>query len=393
VAQPGPAIVFGQPATIGASVTSPTGEVPQGSVEFFDGAASLGTAVLNAAGGAQIVVPAPGPGTHTISAVYSGGGNFAGSVSAAAALEVARASTTTSLTVQPNPSGTLEAFKLTATVAVAPPGAGVAAGAIEFFAGPTSLGNATLALVGGVPTAVLTLNGFPAGTYPLTARYVGNASFAPSTSAEVSHTVRGLDSSTWTVLTVAPTPSSRVNTNVTLRAVVVPLAGTVQPTGMVQFYAWSSPVGSPVALANVGGAMTATLTTAALPSGVMQLRARYLGDGGFSPSTSTPVSHTIYATTAPFATTTAMTLSANPIAFGDSLTATVSVSSGTRPTPGYFLLTVDGVLTQAVPVVSGSPTSFVVPNLGRGLHGVTVQFYPSTTTLAASVAHMFVFVQ
>jgi hypothetical protein len=51
------------------------------------------------------------------------------------------------------------------------------------------------------------------------------------------------------------------------------------------------------------------------------------------------------------------------------------------------------VLTQAVPVVSGSPTSFVVPNLGRGLHGVTVQFYPSTTTLAASVAHMFVFVQ
>ena len=390
--QPGPAIVFGQPATISASVTSPTGEVPQGSVEFFDGTTSLGTAALNAAGTAQVVASSLGVGSHTISAVYSGGGNFGGS-SSGAGLQVTHVPTTTALSVTPNPAGFLEPFRLVATVAVTPPGAGAPAGVVEFFNGTTALGAATLNLVSGVPTAVLTMNGFPPASYQITARYTGNASLAPSTSNAVTQVVRGAESSTWTVLTISPATSSRVNTNVTLRAVVVPLAGSAVPTGLVQFYAWGSPIGSPVPLTNVGGAMTATLVTAALPSGLMQLRAYYTGSGAFSPSLSIPVSHTVFTTAAPVATVTSVTLSPSPLLFGQSLTVTAAVTSGGGATPGYLLLAVDGIAAQALPVVSGSPTTFTVAGLGRGLHGITVQFIPTTTALAGSLSHMFAFVQ
>ena len=297
------------------------------------------------------------------------------------------------MNVVPNPAGFLEAFQLIGTVSVAPPGSGVPAGVMEFFAGPIALGSAAVTLVGGVPTAVLTLNGFPAGTYEMTARYVGNVSLAPSTSAAFSHTVREIENSTWTTLTMSPTPASRLNTNVTLRAVVMPLGGSVQPTGSVQFFVWGAPLGAPVPLTNVGGSMTATLVTSTLPAGLMQLRAQYMGNAGFSGSLSTPVAHTIYASTAPFATTTAMTVTPNPAAFGEPVTVTVSVTSGSRPTPGFFLLLVDGVATQAVPVVSGAATVFVVPSMARGLHGITVQFIPSASTLAGSLAHLFVFVR
>ena len=66
--QPGPTVVVGQAATVAATVTSPTGEVPPGSVEFFDGVTSLGVAPLNA-GAAQLVVPGLSLGMHTLTAV------------------------------------------------------------------------------------------------------------------------------------------------------------------------------------------------------------------------------------------------------------------------------------------------------------------------------------
>jgi hypothetical protein len=393
VVQAGPATVFGQTASIAAAVTSPLGETPQGSVEFFDGVTSLATAALNAGGVAQMSTASLAVGRHTLTAVYSGGGNFGGGVSAPVLFDVSVASTGTTVSVVPNPSGLLEAFRVTATIAVLAPGAGVPNGIVEFFAGGVPLGSAPVTLVGGVPTAVTAMNGFPAGSYAITARYTGNTSFAPSTSPAVDQVVRGAESSTWTVLSASPSLISRAGAAVTLRAAVVPLGGTVQPTGLVQFYAWSTPIGAPVAVVNVGGTMVATLVTSALPSGLVQLRAQYLGNAGFSTSISPPISHTVYASTAPATSATSITLSGNPITFGTTLTVTASVASGTRPTPGFFLLMVDGVPTQAVAVVSGSPSVFSVPSPGRGLHGITVQFIPSTTTLAGSLMHVLVLVQ
>ena len=76
----------GDNVTFTATVTS-SGGTPSGSVEFFDGATSLGTASLNGSGQAAVSTAALTSGSHNITAVYqgaslgAGGGGFAGSTS------------------------------------------------------------------------------------------------------------------------------------------------------------------------------------------------------------------------------------------------------------------------------------------------------------------------
>jgi Ca2+-binding RTX toxin-like protein len=76
----------GDSVTFTATVTS-SGGTPSGSVEFFDGATSLGTATLNGSGQASVSTSTLTSGSHNIAAVYqgatvgAGGGGFAGSTS------------------------------------------------------------------------------------------------------------------------------------------------------------------------------------------------------------------------------------------------------------------------------------------------------------------------
>jgi hypothetical protein len=71
------------PAAAGTPVT------PSGTVTFFDGATQLGVPVPLAGGMAQLVVPSLPPGqTATITAVYSGDGNFLASTSSNSATVV-----------------------------------------------------------------------------------------------------------------------------------------------------------------------------------------------------------------------------------------------------------------------------------------------------------------
>src|SRR5205823_8851337 len=79
--------VAGQAVTFTAGVAS-GGGVPAGSVEFFDGTASLGMVSLNG-GSAALTTSALGAGSHQITAVYGGNVNFLGSTSAALSQTVA----------------------------------------------------------------------------------------------------------------------------------------------------------------------------------------------------------------------------------------------------------------------------------------------------------------
>ena len=104
---------------------------------------------------------------------------------------------------------------------------------------------------------------------------------------------------TTTTTLETPTPASPQNpgTSVTLTANVVDSSAP----GTVQFESGGTPVGSPQAVTNG----TATLTTTALPVGTDSLTAVYTPTTGaaFSGSTSSPVSYTINAPTAPGAPT------------------------------------------------------------------------------------------
>ena len=79
--------VFGQSVTFTATVivTGPGSGTPAGTVNFQDGATTLGSGTLDSGGHAKFSTSALAAGSHSITAVFAGSVNFAGSTSSARA--------------------------------------------------------------------------------------------------------------------------------------------------------------------------------------------------------------------------------------------------------------------------------------------------------------------
>jgi hypothetical protein len=177
---------FCQSVTFTATVTGPVGAgVPTGTVTFRDGSTALGTVGLNAGGVAALTTSSLSRGTHTITAVYSGGGGLAGSTSAPLVQTVGKAVTTTTLTSSPNPSLYCKKVTFTATV-TGPAGAGTPTGTVIFKKGSTSIGTGTLNASG---VATFSTTSLPRGSHSITAVYGGSSGFEASTSAPVTQRV------------------------------------------------------------------------------------------------------------------------------------------------------------------------------------------------------------
>jgi alpha-glucosidase len=180
---PNPATT-GDMVTLVATVSAATG-MPTGNVQFHDGDSVLGTAVIDAQGGAVLTTAALTTGSHTLTASYAGDSSFAASTSAAAVEQIVPVpdptltSTTTSLVVSPNPATTGDMVTLVATVSAA---TGMPTGNVQFRDVDNVLGTAPL---DGQGRAVLTTTALPPGSHTLTASYAGDSSFAASTSAAV----------------------------------------------------------------------------------------------------------------------------------------------------------------------------------------------------------------
>lgn len=174
------------PVTFTATVlSSATGAgIPDGSVTFLDGAVSLGTHPL--AGGVAVLTNTfTTPGTHSITTVYNGTNNFAGSTSAAAPITVSLLPTTTAVTASPNPAAFGAPVTLTATVTNVSGLGGNSTAFVNFFNGTTSLGGSAI----NAGKAFLTVSNLPSGANPITAVFAGDASFAGSTSPAITVTV------------------------------------------------------------------------------------------------------------------------------------------------------------------------------------------------------------
>ena len=139
---------FGQSVTLLATVNPANGGTPTGSVEFFDGSTSLGTAPLGGGGlstsalapnQAQLSTSSLSQATHSITAVYLGDTLNAGSTSSPVSQVVnpqppPLPATTTTLTATANPSVVGRPERLIATVTPTPAGAPIT-GSVEFFDG------------------------------------------------------------------------------------------------------------------------------------------------------------------------------------------------------------------------------------------------------------------
>src|SRR5207302_9338205 len=106
---------LGPAVTFTATVTSSATGTPTGTVTFQDGASALGTGTLSG-GTATFTTSGLTAGTHSITAIYGGDANFAGSTSPVLTQTVNKAASSTSVVSSNSPSNRGAAVTFTATV-------------------------------------------------------------------------------------------------------------------------------------------------------------------------------------------------------------------------------------------------------------------------------------
>ena len=344
-ASPNPS-VNGSAVAVTATVSSSAG-TPTGTVEFADGATSLGSATVTN-GVATLSVSTLGGGSHVISATYAGDGTFAPSTSAPLTQVVNAAPSTTTLTASANPTTLGTTITYTATVTS---GVGVPTGTVVFQDGATLI--ATASLSNG--TATVSLSDLTVGSHALTASYNGSVDVAASTSAALTEVVNPAPTSV--AIASSPNPSG-VGDTVSLTATVTSTAGI--PTGSVTFRDGTAVVGTATLANGSGGVSTSTLS-----GGDHQLTANYEGDATFATSVSAPVTQTVNASS-----TTTLTSSLNPSTVGDAVTFTATVSAGVT-TPTGSVTFRDATTVIGTTSLTNGATTLTLSSLTSGLHAVT----------------------
>ena len=224
----------GSPVTLTATVQPASGSTtPTGSITFYNGQTSLGTATLSG-GVATLTTSALPAGNNFLTAAYAGSSTFNASSSSSVDVTVntSAVNTTTTLSASATSVTQNSPVTLTATVKASSASAStVLTGTVTFYNGSVSIGS--ISVSGGV--ALLTTSSLPAGSDSISAVYSGADSFASSTSSAVSILVNPVVVSTTTTL-AASTATLTQGAAATFTATVKQASGTTTPTGTVSFY-------------------------------------------------------------------------------------------------------------------------------------------------------------
>jgi Bacterial Ig-like domain (group 3)/Beta-propeller repeat/Transmembrane protein 131-like N-terminal len=267
---------LGQPVTLRATVSSPSGGTPTGFVYFRGPALNVEKAL--SAGTATFTTKKLPLGLDVLTAFYPGDFNYGFSTSAPVNQYVLEGYTTTALTSSPNPSIYGQAVTFTAVVTSslgAPPDGET----VSFMKGAALLG--TEVLSGG--SASFTTSALTVGTNNITAVYGGDSNLVGSKSKAVSQIVS--KATTTTILTSSLNPSN-FGQSVTFTATVTPqFSGTVK--GTVTFYDGTTALKTVSASGGV-----AKYTTATLAQGTHTIMATYNGNANFTGS-STSLTQTV----------------------------------------------------------------------------------------------------
>ncbi len=264
-----PALV-NESVTYTAMVASQYGGTATGTAVFQDGGSTVATVAV-AGNRAAYSTKYSTPGTHSITAAYSGDANNTGSVSATLVEQINKGFTSkTVLTTSGSPSFVGQPVTFTATV-TSIHGAIPNGGLVTFYDGSTEIGTGTTA--GGVAT--FTTSSLVAKTHIIKATYAGDAIFEPS-SGTVKQVVDKYP--TTTALSSSPNPSTYKQA-VTFTAAVTSAGPTA--TGKVEFKDGTKVIKTVTLSAGV-----ATFATSKLAVGTHPITAEYTGDGDSAESTS-----------------------------------------------------------------------------------------------------------
>ena len=340
------------PVTFTATVTPGfnTGALT-GSVTFYDGANSLGSAPVSN-GQAVLANVSLTPGEHSITATYSGDTNYLPSTSLVLnETENSSASTTTTLASSVNPSSFNQFVSFTATVTAS--GGGTPTGSVTFLDGATAL--ATIQLSNGA--AIFATSALVVGTHSITASYSGDSNFNASSSSPLLQVVKAQPV---TVALGSSLNPSVYGQPVSLTATITPQYGGTA-TGTVTFYDSGTVLGSSAVSGNA-----ASLIVNSLTAGAHSLAASYSGDSNNGAATSSPLVQTVNKATS----TAALVSSPNPSVYGQPVTLTATIAPQYEGTATGTVTFYDSGTVLGSSAVSGNAAALTVNSLSVGTHSL-----------------------
>ena len=277
----------GAAVTLAATVAAVSGTIaPTGSVNFYSGSTLIGTSTLTA-GVASLVSTALPTGSDPVSASYAGNTSFNPSVSNTVPVTVTspQVATATSLTIAPA-GGTLNAGSPYTVIATVTPASGATSptGNVIFTIDGTTQ---TVPLNAGGVAVFSTLAPTAAGTLTISAAYQGSTSFTASQAGPLNETIAGI--ATTTSISITPNGSVAVGASYTVTATVSAAVGTTIPTGNVVFTIG----GVPEAVAiNTSGIATYT-GIAPAAGGTLTVSVSYPGSAEFLASSSSTLNEIV----------------------------------------------------------------------------------------------------
>ena len=389
---------YGGVITLRAQVAGASGQgTATGNVVLTDSGAPLdgGTFRLNSTSNTEDQSRALAPGTHIISAAYSGDASFNPSTSSPISINISKGQTVTALQVDlPVLSA---ASTLTLTVQVNARGYGSGAqqgfgasaptGFVTFSSGGLNLGSVPLTQItypatntdSGSVTFTIPASQLPIGNNAVIATYAGDTNYSASTAPAVSVIVTGsTQSATLTTLTASATqvtPGAPYTFTASVIA-AAPQPNTPKPTGSVSFYV-DGAFGAITTL--ISGTASLSDTQLYIAPGSHVITAIYSGDTNYQASTSASQPLTISQTSNP--STTSLTVSPSTVVQGTAVTVAASVSPSTPTPTGTVQLILDGNLFGTRTTVTGATTNLPLSTgtLQAGTH--ILQFFYSGDAL------------
>jgi subtilase family serine protease len=363
-----------------------------GNITLTDSGVPLdgGTFRLNSTSNTEDQTRSLVPGTHVVTAAYSGDASFNPSISSPVAITITKGQTSSALQVSEpvlSAAGTLTLITQVnargfGSGQLQGYGASAPGGTVTFSSGNSILGTAAFTQNTTYPAntsdASLAMLTIPAsrlaiGSDAIIATYTGDTNYAPSTSNPTTVIITGSTQiasvTTLTLSAAAVAPGAPF----TFTATVFPSSPTSpQPTGTVTFFSDGQPVGVPWPLSS--GTATASSTSLPITPGTHLITALYSGDANYQSSVSASAPFTVGAANSP--STTTLTITPATVVQGTAVTVAAAISPATPTPTGTLQLILDGNLygSPAAVTVAVTTLPLLTNTLQSGTHVLRV-FY------------------
>jgi len=328
------------------------------------------------------------PGTHVVTAAYSGDSSFNPSTSSPVIINITKAQTASVLQVTPNVLSAASTLTLTVQISARCYGAsGLQGYGAAAPTGTVTLTSGTLNFAGAVATQnvypvsstdsgqvtfTLPASKLAIGSSAITVSYSGDANYSPSISLPVSVIVTGsTQGASTTTLSLSASTVSPGNPY-TFTATVASSShqpSSLLPTGTITFSSDGQPVSTATLSSGSAGVSSSSL---AIAPGLHDITALYSGDANYQASISPAAPFTILSTTLP--STTAIVLTPATVAQGTSVTVAANIMPTTPVPTGSAQVMLDGnPYGSPVPLTGASTNLPLLTNtLQSGLHVVQV---------------------